>query len=619
MGRAEAPHVGPGRLRILFSMRNFWYVKLFESVIRELAGRGHHVHILAERGAHNERSRDWNDAAAALADAHATVTFAWAPHQVDDDWADLRVMIRLGLDHLRFLEPEYAAAPMLGLRARRRTPHTLVVLGDLPVLGSRPGRRLMASALHAAERAVPISAALADCIASHRPDVVLVTPMLTLGSEQIDVVRTARRLGVPTGLCVGSWDHLSSKALIRQWPDRVFVWNETQKTEAVSLHRVPAERVVVTGAQCFDQWFDRQPTLDRAAFCARVGLDPARPYVLYVCSALFEGSPSEAEFVRRWATSLRSSDDPRIRHASILVRPHPKRGFEWDTVTLDDLEHTSLWPKQATAPFDADSRSDYFDSMFHSASIVGLNSSALIEGGIVGRPIHTLLLPEFYENQEGTLHFRYLLEGGLLRVSRDVPSHVDQLAASLAEFDPHVHHNRAFIVQFVRPAGIGRAVTPVFADAVEHLASATRRPEPDPGWVPALQWALGPLARKTRGTFAQQIARQRRRLEKKRRVEEKARLRLDRIAALHAQRAQEKARLVAARRAAHEAEARRREAEREQARAAMLMAKEEARAAKRRQKDVRLAEARRRTRRAAFHARVSAYLRRLTRPFSASR
>jgi hypothetical protein len=449
--------------------------------------------------------------------------------------------------------------------------------------------------------------------------VVLVTPMLTLGSEQIDVVRTARRLGVPTGLCVGSWDHLSSKALIRQWPDRVFVWNETQKTEAVSLHRVPPERVVVTGAQCFDQWFDRQPTLDREAFCRRVGLDPARPYVLYVCSALFEGSPSEAELARRWAMALRSSDDPRIRQASILVRPHPKRGFEWDTVTLDDLEHTSLWPRQATAPFDADSRSDYFDSMFHSASIVGLNSSAMIEGGIVGRPVHTILLPEFRQNQEGTLHFHYLLDGGLLRVSRDLPGHVEQLAASLAAFDPHVHHNRAFIEQFVRPAGLGRAATPVFADAVEHLATAAARPEPDPAWVPALQWALTPLARKTRGTFAQQLARQRRRLEKKRRVEEKARLRLERIAALHAQRAEEKARLLAARRAKHEAETRRREAEHAQARAAKLMAKEEARAAKRRHKDVRLAEARRSKRRAAFHARVSAYLRRLTRPFSTSR
>jgi hypothetical protein len=289
---ATADASAPKPLRVLFSMRNFWYVKLFESVIRELASRGHEVHILAERGAHNERARDWNDAAAALAEEHPTVTFAWAPHQVEDDWADLRVMIRLGLDHLRFLEPAYARAPMLGQRARRRTPQAIVALADLPVIGSKIGRRLMAGALRLAERAVPTGAALAECIEQHTADVILVTPMLTLGSEQIDVVRTARRLGVPTALCVGSWDHLSSKALIRQSPDRVFVWNETQKNEAVHLHHVPADRVVVTGAQCFDQWFDRRPTLDREAFCRRVGLDPSRRYVLYVCSALFEGSPN---------------------------------------------------------------------------------------------------------------------------------------------------------------------------------------------------------------------------------------------------------------------------------------------------------------------------------------
>ena len=88
-------------------------------------------------------------------------------------------------------------------------------------------------------------------------------------------------------MCVWSWDHLSSKALIRDMPQRVFVWNDTQKTEAVRLHGVPSERVVVTGAQCYDQWFGRQPVRPRAEFCRRVGLQDDRPYLLYVCSALF--------------------------------------------------------------------------------------------------------------------------------------------------------------------------------------------------------------------------------------------------------------------------------------------------------------------------------------------
>src|SRR4051794_1973767 len=107
---------GPRPLRILFSMRNFWYVKLFDSVIAELASRGHFVHILAERGERNEVARDWNEAAAALAREHPTITFDWAPRLVEDTWSDLRLIIRLGIDHLRFLEPAYADAPMLGAR-----------------------------------------------------------------------------------------------------------------------------------------------------------------------------------------------------------------------------------------------------------------------------------------------------------------------------------------------------------------------------------------------------------------------------------------------------------------------------------------------------------------------
>ena len=100
----------------------------------------------------------------------------------------------------------------------------------------------------------------------------LVTPLIALGSSQIDYVRAARLLGIPTALCVWSWDHLSSKALIRELPDRVFVWNDTQKREAIQLHGVPASQILVTGAQCFDKWFGRQPSRDRGTFVRQIGL-----------------------------------------------------------------------------------------------------------------------------------------------------------------------------------------------------------------------------------------------------------------------------------------------------------------------------------------------------------
>src|SRR4029453_2089143 len=97
-----------------------------------------------------------------------------------------------------------------------------------------------------------------------------------------------------------------------------------QKDAAPRFHAIAPERVRVTGAQCFDRWFDRPPSRGRAEFCRRAGLPDDRPFILYVCSALFRGSPSEAAFVRDWVAALRSSSDPALAAMNILVRPHPQ-------------------------------------------------------------------------------------------------------------------------------------------------------------------------------------------------------------------------------------------------------------------------------------------------------
>jgi hypothetical protein len=90
-------------------------------------------------------------------------------------------------------------------------------------------------------------------------------------------------------------------------PERIVVWNEAQKTEAVSLHRARPEQVVVTGAQLFDRWFAARPTRSREAFCRDVGLDPSRPFVLYLGSSMFI-APDEVPFAERWVAALRGRD-----------------------------------------------------------------------------------------------------------------------------------------------------------------------------------------------------------------------------------------------------------------------------------------------------------------------
>jgi len=452
-------------LKILFFARHFTYLRNFEAALRLLVERGHQVHIAVER----EEALGGREMVDRLMQEYPAITSGFSPRR-KDGWYKLATRLRLGLDYLRYLEPAYAGTPRLEARARERAPKFVVSLAWGAAKGDTARRRL-ARWLWGMEQAVPLSREIAAYIREQEPDAVLITPLVgVVASPELDYLYTSKALGIPTALCVWSWDHLSSKALIRTLPDRVFVWNPTQRQEAMTLHGVPAERVVVTGAQCFDQWFDRAPSRSRGDFCRDVGLRDDRPFVLWVCSSLFKGSPPEAEFVVRWIRALRDSGHPELATANILVRPHPQRMSEWQQVDLSGLEGVSFWGGN---PVDAQARADYFDSLHFSTAVAGLNTSAFLEGAIAGRPIYTVLLPEYADNQEGTIHFHYLMNvgGGLLRTARSLDAHAAQLAAALRGEVPDPERNPRFVEAFIRPQGLDQAATPLFVTAVEALTT----------------------------------------------------------------------------------------------------------------------------------------------------
>src|SRR5207245_1642665 len=122
-----------------------------------------------------------------------------------------------------------------------------------------------------------------------------------------------------------------------------------QREEARTLHGVAPERVAVTGAQCFDEWFGWQPR-PREEFCARAGVAPQRPFLLYACCGPWTGQ-SEREFVLRWVTALRQQPEP-LAETSVIVRPHPKRADEWREADVANLPGVVVFPPGAQAPVD---------------------------------------------------------------------------------------------------------------------------------------------------------------------------------------------------------------------------------------------------------------------------
>ena len=495
-------------MKILFSVSHFGFLRNFEPALHRLAAEGHTIRLLADRTEQLGGMKTIENLQRAHPDA---ITWDYAPSRKDDRWHHLAVQMRLCRDYWRYLEPRYANATSLRARAAGQAPAIASTIATIASVTGAPGRRLLHAAVRRLDRALPPSPVIVSLLERERPDLLLITPLLYFGSSQVDYVRAARQLGIPTVLGVGSWDHLTTKGLLHAVPDRLVVWNEAQRKESWEIHGIPPDRVSVTGAQAYDHWFTMQPSTTRAEFCARHGFDPDRPLLLYLCSSPFI-TPHEVPFVRRWIEALRGSSGDAVCGVNILIRPHPQNADQWRDVDLSEYGRVSIWPRAGANPVDTEARREYFDSMYHSVAVVGVNTSALIESGIVGRPVCTIHAAEFEGQQEGTLHFQHLknVNGGLLHVAADLPAHLGQVARILADPAGYASRSRAFVESFVRPHGIDTPAAEVFVRVVTEAAAHKPAPLAPPGAMDAvIRVVLAPLAR------AVQAAARRRKADKK--------------------------------------------------------------------------------------------------------
>ncbi len=469
-------------MRILFVLNRRAHVRHFDRAVRLLADRGHDICLASQD--------DDVDVRGVLA-GHPRITAAAAPRNRTDDWVSAATAIRRARDYIRYLHPRYASAHLLRNRAFEKLVASVSdnsdaldgTWSDLLRRMPKPEQKRIDALLAKLETAIPNDPDIHAFVAAQRPDAMILSPMVGVGFTQADFVKTARALGISSGMLVFSWDNLSNKGLIHEMPDRMFVWNETQRVEAVKLHRYPGDRVVVTGAPRFDPFFEMKPATTREEFCGLLGLEPARPIVTYLCSSKFVAA-QEQTFVERWIAELRRSGDTRVAGCSLIVRPHPAGMKGWHAENPTDVRWPGARSEKATIsrPF-TDPRAVVmnspmqnadlvlYDTVYHSAAVVGLNTSAEIEAAIVGRPVFTIVEPSA-EGQQGTLHFHYLLRanGGHVELAESFDQHRTQLAQALAgECDRRAIDN--FLQSFVRPKGLSIPVSPIVADAIEELAA----------------------------------------------------------------------------------------------------------------------------------------------------
>jgi hypothetical protein len=169
------------------------------------------------------------------------------------------------------------------------------------------------------DRLAPRRSALA-LVRRVAPDV-LFTPTLIHDGAEIELVKAARRLGVPSVGFASSWDTLTSKGAFAVRPGYLLVWGAENRRHAVAYHGFDEGRVIATGAPHLDVYADGFEAEPRPEFLARRGVPPDRRVLLFAGTTVTYWE-DEPRLLRALSEAI---EDGRLKDCVIWYRPHPRR------------------------------------------------------------------------------------------------------------------------------------------------------------------------------------------------------------------------------------------------------------------------------------------------------
>ena len=220
------------------------------------------------------------------------------------------------------------------------------------------------------------------------PDVVFAPTLIHDGAE-IELVKAARRLGVPSVGFASSWDTLTSKGAFAVPPDYLLVWGAENRQHAVAYHGFDAARVIVTGAPHLDVYADGFEAEPRAEFLARRGIPPDRRVLLFAGTTVTYWE-DEPRLLRALSTAI---DEGRLKDCVVWYRPHPRRPLRelpdvaaLPHVVMDDQMHRQKAEGVSSYSMRPEDLRHYRSLMDAVDGVVTAFSTMIVEAALRGKP-----------------------------------------------------------------------------------------------------------------------------------------------------------------------------------------------------------------------------------------
>jgi len=412
-------------MRILFAIKSLGHFPYISSVVSELYDTGNEIEILFDK--------DWSKR-----ESSANIDLFLASRNIEVDWIKKRSgKWRRPILVLRELIncANYAKQDCYSNHYKRRW------FGYIPLI-LRPIANLMRffnGKLGKIESFIPPSSEATDDLADRMPDVVIGTPCNHRFSEEVEYIKAAKQLGIPTAIIVLSYDNLTTKGLFQVKPDKLLVWNKSQAITANVIHRIADDRIEIIGSPFFSKWSSSEYRWhnSRESFCAKVGIDDSKPFCLYL------GSSANIIEDETWILKRLAAE---FKDVTFLVRPHPSnyKNYLW----LKE-KNIVVYPRNGELSSKDESKTDFHNSLKHCAFAFGINTSAMIDAIIKDVPVVTLTDVSYEDTQLKTEHFWNMYKAVYVTMSFD--ELITMVMWLLDGNDVKVNNRKEFVSEFIYP------------------------------------------------------------------------------------------------------------------------------------------------------------------------
>ncbi|MBA7672763.1 hypothetical protein ES703_80950 [subsurface metagenome] len=274
----------------------------------------------------------------------------------------------------------------------------------------------------------------------YEPELVLTTH--TFGSDDTPVLKRAIQNKVPTISMASSWDVLTTKGQIPVQIDKLIVWNEIVKEEAVKLHGFSANDVYIVGGPQFDLYFRREELLARDEFFRKIGADTNRKLLTYTTSTP-SSMPFEPEIIE--IISHYIEENRFCYPCQLLMRLNPRDDFNryenikgLENVILERAGQRSQSFRDRWNP-NEDDMLHLANLMLHSDVVINVASTITIDASCFDTPVVNIAF-DGYQKQSywnsvaryyDYTHYKNIVKSGGVRIGRSAEELLKHINAYL--------------------------------------------------------------------------------------------------------------------------------------------------------------------------------------------